>query len=64
LKLFSERIIEEKKLTNEQRTIAFVGKINPRKHLESETLNIFQRNVNSNIGFNVNALAFGAFIHL
>merc|ERR1712151_1398350 len=64
LKLFSERIIEEKKLTKKQRIIAFVGKINPRKHLKNETLSILYRNVNSNIAFNINALGFGAFIHL
>merc|ERR1711976_33799 len=64
LKLFSERIVEEKKLTDEQKIVAFVGKINPRKHLEHETLSILYRNVNSNIAYNVNALGFGAFIHL
>jgi len=55
VKGYNQRISDEDKLTKEEKTTAFVGKIDPRKRLEALMSELLHENNNSNLGLMMNA---------
>lgn len=57
-KLLSKRLHEEDKLTDEEKTTAFVGKVDPRKQLDKAVNEILSANVNQNLGVLIDGCVF------
>lgn len=57
-KKFKKRLEEEDKLTPEERTVMHVGKLDPKKHLESNMEYLMSSNINQVLGTMVDSIVF------
>lgn len=58
VKGYKERLQEEAKLTEVEKTTAFVGKVDPRKRLDATLNDMLQLNVNQSLAIQINQVVF------